>query len=90
MSTLLRFSNVLSGKCLIWSTVTRARVPRQAAALFEKYGVAAYFAGHTHSYWRSAPTYANLTVPPGMPRIPASTVFNPRSAATTCAPPFLW
>jgi hypothetical protein len=47
MSILLCFSNVLSGKCLICSTVTRARVPRQAAALFEKYGVAAYFAGHT-------------------------------------------
>eukprot|EP01052_Picozoa_sp_SAG31_P016686 SAG31_NODE_1114_length_9852_cov_2.761509_6_plen_258_part_00 len=31
------------------------------ARLFEKYGVVLYFAGHTHSYWRSNPSFANMT-----------------------------
>ena len=40
-------------------------------------------AGHSHSYFRSPPTYANMTVPHGLPSIPRETVFNPHSAATT-------
>lgn len=55
----------------------------EVAEMFEKHGVAMYFAGHTHSYWRSAPTYANMSVPAGTPSIPHATIFNAHSAATT-------
>ena len=55
----------------------------EAAALFEKYGVALYLAGHTHSYARSAPTFANMRVPGGMPAVPRHTTFDPANAATT-------
>ena len=55
----------------------------EAAALFQKYGVALYLAGHTHSYARSAPTFANMRVPAGMPAVPRHTTFDPANAATT-------
>jgi hypothetical protein len=53
------------------------------AELFEKYGVAMYFAGHTHSYWRSKPTFANMSVPSGLPTIPKSTSFNAGSGVAS-------
>jgi hypothetical protein len=56
------------------------------AQLFEKYGVVMYFAGHTHSYWRSKPTFSDMREQPDLPAIPRATHFSPagtgRSATT--------
>jgi hypothetical protein len=54
-----------------------------ASELFEKYGVAMYFAGHSHSYGRSLPTFANLSVPEGTAPSTRSFEFEPQAAATT-------
>ncbi len=54
-----------------------------ASELFEKYGVAMYFAGHSHSYGRSQPTFANLSVPSGIAPSARSFEFDPQAAATT-------
>lgn len=56
-----------------------------AQALFAKYGVAMYFAGHTHSYIRSKPTYGNGTSSVGgvLTGPGATTTFDPAAAATT-------
>ena len=49
-------------------------------ALFEKHGVVAYFAGHSHSYSRSAPTFSNGS---DTGDLDGATVFDAASAATT-------